>query len=180
MTHNGFADGAQLRRATTDDAAALAAITISTFTETFGHLYPAEDLQTYLAKFSVDHCRKQLADQNSAVWFAVTHDANGKEVVAGYVLAGRCHLPVKHLEPTAGEVKQLYLDADYQNRKLGTRLMDIALTWLEAQQWSPLYVGVWSENFGAQRFYARYGFSKVGDYGFPVGNTIDHEFILKR
>jgi ribosomal protein S18 acetylase RimI-like enzyme len=39
---------------------------------------------------------------------------------------------------------------------------------------------VWSENFGAQRFYGRYGFEKVGEYGFRVGNTVDHEFILKR
>jgi len=39
---------------------------------------------------------------------------------------------------------------------------------------------VWSENFGAQRFYARYGFEKVGTYEFPVGQTRDLEFILRR
>jgi diamine N-acetyltransferase len=39
---------------------------------------------------------------------------------------------------------------------------------------------VWSENLGAQRFYGRYGFDKVGEYGFVVGKTIDREFILKR
>jgi ribosomal protein S18 acetylase RimI-like enzyme len=39
---------------------------------------------------------------------------------------------------------------------------------------------VWSENFGAQRFYARYGFEKAGEYLFPVGDTHDLEFILRR
>jgi diamine N-acetyltransferase len=58
--------------------------------------------------------------------------------------------------------------------------MDAALTWFTEQQRTPLYIGVWSENFGAQRFYERYGFRKVGEYGFPVGTTVDHEFILKR
>ena len=43
-----------------------------------------------------------------------------------------------------------------------------------------LWVGVWSENFGAQRFYARYGFDKAGEYLFPVGATRDHEFIFRR
>ena len=43
-----------------------------------------------------------------------------------------------------------------------------------------LWIGVWSQNFGAQRFYARYGFGKVGDYEFPVGRVRDHEFILRR
>ena len=39
---------------------------------------------------------------------------------------------------------------------------------------------MWSENFGAQRFYGREGFEKVGEYGFRVGATVDHEFILRR
>jgi len=43
-----------------------------------------------------------------------------------------------------------------------------------------VWMGVWSENFGAQRFYARYGFSKVGTYAFPVGKVFDLEFILRR
>ena len=43
-----------------------------------------------------------------------------------------------------------------------------------------VWIGVWSENHGAQRFYARHGFEKVGEYGFTVGRTVDHEFILRR
>ena len=30
------------------------------------------------------------------------------------------------------------------------------------------------------RLYGRHGFVKVGEYGFPVGETIDREFILRR
>jgi ribosomal protein S18 acetylase RimI-like enzyme len=58
--------------------------------------------------------------------------------------------------------------------------MDSGLQWLESQGRTPLYIGVWSENLGAQRFYGRYGFKKIGEYGFVVGNTVDREFILKR
>jgi RimJ/RimL family protein N-acetyltransferase len=39
---------------------------------------------------------------------------------------------------------------------------------------------VWSENLGAQRFYARHGFERVGTYAFPVGRVRDLEFILRR
>lgn len=49
-----------------------------------------------------------------------------------------------------------------------------------AETHEPLYIGVWSENFGAQRLYARYGFQPVGEYLFPVGQHRDREFILKR
>jgi ribosomal protein S18 acetylase RimI-like enzyme len=51
---------------------------------------------------------------------------------------------------------------------------------MAAQAPPDIWIGVWSENLGAQRFYARRGFEKVGEYGFPVGKTLDHEFILRR
>ena len=63
---------------------------------------------------------------------------------------------------------------------LGGALFDAVMTWMAAQSPPDVWIGVWSENFGAQRFYARRGFQKVGEYGFPVGNTIDREFILRR
>jgi diamine N-acetyltransferase len=67
----------------------------------------------------------------------------------------------------------------HHNRRLGTQLMGTALEWLTEQGRTPLYIGVWSQNFGAQRFYGRYGFIKVAEYGFAVGDTVDREFILK-
>lgn len=168
---------AVIRRASPDDASALATLGAATFTETFGHLYPPEDLQLFLdTTHSVEAWDRTLADSRNAVWIAELRD--GAQV--GFLLVGPCKLPVENCEPTAGEVKQLYVLARHHNLRLGTQLMELGLAWLEAQHRAPIYIGVWSENFGAQRFYARYGFSKIGEYGFPVGSTVDHEFILKR
>jgi ribosomal protein S18 acetylase RimI-like enzyme len=83
------------------------------------------------------------------------------------------------MEANAGEIQQLYVYAEFHNLRLGSRLMSVGLEWLESQGRTPVYIGVWSENYGAHRFYGRYGFSKVGEYGFPVGQTVDREFILK-
>jgi diamine N-acetyltransferase len=166
-----------IRRANVNDAAALARIASATFVETFGHLYPPEDLQEYLRRaYALEKCRQQLADPAMGVWFATI----GSEEPAGFILVGPCKLPVENLEHSAGEVQMLYVYSKHHNLRLGTRLMDTALDWLISERRTPLYVGVWSENYGAQRFYERYGFSKVGEYGFPVGKTIDREFILKR
>ncbi len=43
-----------------------------------------------------------------------------------------------------------------------------------------LWIGVYSENHGAQRLYARQGFVKVGEYEFEVGAQRDREFIFWR
>jgi ribosomal protein S18 acetylase RimI-like enzyme len=170
-------NSATIRRAMADDAAALAELGAATFVETFGHLYPPEDLQTFLSSsHTVESWNRTLADPNRAIW--VAEQASGPMV--GFIAVGSCKLPVERLELTAGEVQQLYVFAEFHNLRLGTRLMDIGLQWLVSQGRSPIYVGVWSENYGAQRFYERYGFSKIGEYGFPVGTTVDREFILKR
>jgi ribosomal protein S18 acetylase RimI-like enzyme len=170
-------DIASIRRATPDDAAAAAELGAATFVETFGHLYPPEDLQAFLAKsHSTENWSRNLADPDRAIWL-VEH-TNGRKI--GFLVAGKCKLPVENMEANAGEVQQLYVLAEFHNLRLGARLMDLGLEWLASQGKLPIYIGVWSENHRAQRFYARYGFNKVGEYGFPVGKTVDHEFIFKR
>jgi ribosomal protein S18 acetylase RimI-like enzyme len=166
-----------VRRATLSDDAVLAQLGAATFTETFGHLYPPEDLQAFLAgSHSLNAWRRKLADSQRAIWIAMLADATP----IGFIAVGACKLPVENREPDAGEIQQLYVFAQYHNLRLGSRLMELGLEWLATQDRTPLYVGVWSENFGAHRFYGRYGFVKVGEYGFPVGSTVDREFILKR
>jgi ribosomal protein S18 acetylase RimI-like enzyme len=165
-----------VRRATAEDAAELAHLGELTFTETWAHLYPPADSMAYIAStFTEKVCLEKLADSRMAYWLV---NAEGEPAV-GFALAGYCKLPVPHLEPRAGELRQLYVRSAYQNQRLGTLLFAAAVAWLEAH-YSPLYVGVWSENYGAQRFYGRHGFVKVGEYGFRVGKTVDREFILRR
>lgn len=165
-----------LRRATPADAEALAAIGAATFTETFGRLYPPEDLARFLAQsHNVERARSDLSDTSNAVWLAET----GQEIL-GYALAGPCSLPHPAVSSADGELKRLYLRQAAQNGGLGGRLMETALAWLQEAGPRTLWIGVWSENYGAQRLYRRWGFEKVGEYGFAVGETIDREFILRR
>ena len=163
-----------IRRATFDDAPTLAVLGAKTFTETFGHLYPPEDLHTFLVgTHSVDAWSRVLADPQRAVWLAVLTDASS----IGFITVGACKLPIEHREPAAGEIQQLYVLAEHHNLRLGSRLMDLGLQWLQAQARSPLYVGVWSENFGAQRFYGRYGFQKIGEYGSNLKGIGNGKFL---
>jgi ribosomal protein S18 acetylase RimI-like enzyme len=175
-----FSPAPVIRRASVADAAALSRIASETFVETFGHLYPPSDLNAYLTKtYALERCRAQLDNPAMGVWFA-TLEAAKNAPPAGFIVVGPCKLPVKDLEPHAAEIQQLYVYAKHHNLRLGSRLMDAALAWLESERRKPLYIGVWSQNLAAQKFYGRYGFNKVGEYGFPVGETVDHEFILKR
>ena len=166
-----------IRRAQADDADALAALGADTFVATFGHLYAAQDLQAFLADTHTRAAHLQLLrDPAQPVWVAA--DDAGR--LLGYVGAGPCKLPVDPLPPRAGEIRRLYVRAEAQGRQLGSRLLQTALDWLQAQAMQPVFVGVWSENTDAQRLYARFGFGQVGEYEFPVGAQRDREFILRR
>ena len=165
-----------IRRAGPADAEALVAIGRVTFTETFGHLYPPEDLAAFLAEaHSVQRARADLADPAKAVWLV---EAGG--AVVGYAVAGPCHLPHPEVTSACGELERIYLAASHQGGGTGARLLAEALAWLEKDGPRRLWIGVWSENHGAQRLYARHGFTQVGTYAFVVGKTRDHEFILRR
>lgn len=165
-----------IRQATPDAAATLAALAAATFTETFGHLYSPQDLHGFLGEtYTAERQRTILQHPDYAVWLL---EDDG--VAVGHAAAGPCGLPHADVRPGDGELKRLYLLRSHQNSGWGSRLFETALAWLEREGPRTLWIGVWSENFGAQRFYARYGFEKVGTYEFPVGQTRDLEFILRR
>jgi ribosomal protein S18 acetylase RimI-like enzyme len=167
---------ATIRRAGPHDAATLAELGARTFSETFAHLYPPTDLATFLAEaYSVDRTRADLADPAKASWLV---EREGRAI--GYAQAGPCDLPHEAVTPECGELKRIYFIRSEQGGGLGLRLFAEALDWLQASGPRSVWIGVWSENLGAQRFYARQGFVKVGEYGFRVGDTVDREFILRR
>jgi ribosomal protein S18 acetylase RimI-like enzyme len=165
-----------IRRATLEDADALGRIGRRTFVDTFGHLYPAEDLQAFLREsHEAGAYARYLADDRYALWLL---EDDGQAV--GYALAGPCGLPHPDVAPGDGELKRLYLRQSEQNGGVGRALMDAAMGWMERDGPRPLWISVWSENAGAQRFYARYGFSFAGEYEFPVGEQRDREFMFRR
>lgn len=165
-----------IRRATVADADTLSALATRTFTETFGHLYPPGDLSAFLeAAYDPARQRVILAHPEYAAWLL---ERDGEAI--GHAAAGPCGLPHPDVAPGDGEVKRLYVRQGFQGAGLGARLCDAAMAWLLRDGPRTLWVGVWSENLGAQRFYARYGFAHAGEYAFPVGRVRDREFIFRR
>ena len=168
-------DEVSIRRAGAADAAALAQLGADTFVAAFGGLYPAADLRAFLAEhYTAPAFLEYLEADGHALWIA---EAGGRAV--GYAQVGPCALPHDEVTADCGELKRLYVRPDGQNGGVGGKLANVALQWLGAPG-RRLWIGVWSKNLGAQRFYARLGFEKVGEYEFPVGRTRDHEFILSR
>jgi diamine N-acetyltransferase len=165
-----------IRRAGPADAEALSAIGQATFVETFAHLYPPEDLAAFLAEaHGLERARADLANPAKAAWLV---EADGD--VIGYALACPAKLPHHAVTEDDGELDRIYILKANQGGGLGSRLLAETLAWLEKDGPRTLWIGVWSENYGAQGLYERHGFKVVGTYKFVVGKTQDHEFIMRR
>jgi ribosomal protein S18 acetylase RimI-like enzyme len=165
-----------IRRATPADADALSDVGVRTFIDTFGHLYSPEDLHAFLDESHTPGAyARYLANPAYALWL-LEDDAG----VHGYALAGPAGLPHPDLTPADGELKRLYVDKAMHNGGWGGKLFAEALAWLERDGPRTLWISVWSENHGAQRFYARHGFGFAGEYEFPVGQQRDREFMFRR
>lgn len=166
-----------IRRASAADARTLSALSQATFDETWGHLYTEADQAHYKAHaYSPAFYRDALDERGCAAW--LLEDAGGRAL--GYALVGPCGLPHPQVAPGDMELKRLYLRRELQNGGWGRRLFDVAEAWLRANGPQSIWIGVWSENFGAQRFYARQGYEQVGEYLFEVGEARDREFILRK
>ncbi len=164
-----------IRTASVDDADMLATLGAETFIATFGHLYSQANLEKFLKKgHSVEVYRQATADPESGVWIA--EDSEGKAV--GYAVAGPCTLPVPDMPANSGELARLYLLKEAHGKGLGARLLETALGFL-SDRFTHVYLSVYRDNVVAQRLYQRYGFVKIHDYFYMVGDHADPEWIME-
>lgn len=165
-----------LRPATLADAPALAKLGAETFVAAFGELYRPDDLAAFLAQVhNPDAVAAEIAG-DSCTHCLVEDDGD---------LVAFCKLryPTKFGEYSDAanpiELGQLYALPGYTGSGIGGQLMDWALGVAREGGHDAVMLSVYSENFGAQRFYQRYGFGKIADITFQVGDHLDPEFLYE-
>jgi len=167
-----------LRDAQPQDAPALAALGQEAFCASFAHLYGEEDLTGFLAQsHSPAKVATEIADPNMRVHLAL--DEHG-QLLGFCKLVLACGWPDMARAANVIELKQLYTAPSATGRGIGAALMDWALAEAVSREAGEMQLSVYSDNPGAQRFYARYGFAKVADIHFMVGNQRDEEFLFAK
>lgn len=167
-----------LRPAVPEDVDALAALGRKAFCAAFAHLYGEADLNAFLlASHAPAKVRAEIADPGMRVQVALANDGT----LAGFCkLVMACGWPEHARAAPAVELKQLYTDPAATGRGIGAALMDWALYTATGHGAGEMQLSVYSDNPGAQRFYARYGFAKVADIHFMVGNQRDEEYLFAK
>lgn len=152
------------------EAYALADIAARTYADAYRAGMRPDDLRQHVeAVLSPQRWRDYLAADTVLV------ARIGNEIV-GYVQFGPT------LGADAAEIKRLYVDAPWQGRGLGSRLLQAAIAALETAGADTLWIDVWHDNAGAQRLYERFGFVAVGTKAFvlPSGQVDGHDIRMIR
>jgi len=162
------------RDANAADLPAIDALFRGSFVATFGHLYRAEDLTEFLAKFTPEAWAGEFAE--AGLVFRIAEDAEG---LAGFAKISNLTLPAK-TEARTTELRQLYLSERAKGSGAAQELMDWAIASARARGSKELWLSVYVDNHRARRFYARNGFEDRGAYHFMVGSHADEDRLMRR
>ena len=171
-------DAFTIRRCSSSDAPALAALGARLFAETYGPTHPEPELGRYLRReFSVDGVREAIADRDVAM--LVVENSPDLPIAYAY-LRGTPTPPDGVSGGHPFEIVRFYVDAVCQGRGVGAALMDACFNNARERGADVVWLQVWKEAPWAVGFYERMGFSVVGSAPFYFGEQVGDDHIMSR
>ena len=157
------------------DAPALAELARSSFVDAFGHIYSDADLSAFLTQTKSEAAiAAKIGDPRQMLRIA----ERGGEMI-GYCCLGLDYGFDFDLGERKGvELGQLYLRGNVTGSGIGEAFVHWAIGEARLLDYDMMVLSVWQQNFGAQRFYRRFGFERIADTTFRVGNQIDQEHLF--
>ena len=161
-----------IRRATIDDAAALAEIAERTFRDTFAKDNTPEDLEAYVTSaYGEALQRRELANPDVLALLGQSDDGT----LIAYTQMRRVRSPHGEVE-----ILRFYVDRAYHGQGLAQQLMNAAIDAARGLGATTLWLGVWERNLRAIAFYVKCGFRDVGSQPFLVGSDLQTDRVMAR
>ncbi|HEX4443601.1 MAG TPA: GNAT family N-acetyltransferase [Galbitalea sp.] len=171
----------EIRRAGTEDAAALHALAVATFGLACPRGTAQESIDDFLATtLSETSFASYLVDPNRALFLAVVDDHP-----AGYTMvnfgepADPDVLSAITLHPTS-ELSKVYVLEGHHGSGVAGALVDASIAAASDRAAAGIWLGVNQENARANRFYEKQGFALVGTKRFLLGGNWEDDFVRER
>jgi GNAT superfamily N-acetyltransferase len=125
--------------------------------------------------FNQEQVARELADAASIFFVA---DMQGGPAGYARLHAGEAPGEVRGARPI--ELVRLYVDQRYHGSGVAAALMQACIDAATACGHDSMHLGVWEHNPRAQAFYGKWGFEKVGDQVFDLGDDVQTDWIMER
>lgn len=164
----------QIKRVTTDDVKELQDISRITFSETFAADNTQENIDVFLNEaYDQEKLINEINNTNSEFYFLIVD-----EQVVGYLKVNQEDAQTEQVAVNALVVERIYLKQSFQHQGLGLVLIKLAERIARKKSRTNIWLGVWEENYNAQKFYEKDGFHRVSEHRFVIGDDVQTDYIL--
>jgi GNAT superfamily N-acetyltransferase len=163
-----------IRAAVASDAATLTELGERTFRDTFDAHNRPEDMEAFLSShYRPDLQEAELRDPRNLYLLA---EVSGTP--AGFALLG--DRPREQGVPGARPLMlvRLYVDKPFLGARVGAALLERCVEVARERGHDVLWLGVWERNTRAIAFYARWGFTEVGEMIFHLGGDPQRDQVM--
>ena len=163
-----------IREATIADVAVLSELARRTFYDTFASTNDATDMALHLAEaFGIDQQTRELNDRDITTLLV---EEGGEAIAFAQLRSG--HVPdcVSGADPI--ELWRFYVTQQWHGKGIARLLMDRVCTEARLRGARTLWLGVWEKNARARAFYAKCGFTDVGDHLFFFGTDPQTDLVM--
>ena len=165
-----------IRYATMADAERLAELSATTFHQAFDGSSKQENVDGYVnTALNAAQLALELQDPNATFCFAELN-----EQLVGYFKLIEAEVPECVSDARAIELSRLYVREEFVAQKIGAALMQRALDEARAKGYPTIFLGVWEHNYRAQAFYHKWGFKRVGEHIFQMGDDAQTDWWMER
>jgi len=166
----------EIKKCTLDDLKTLHNLSVETYTDTFGEYNTEADLNDYLDKaYNNTELKKELTNSNSMFYFAFY---DGK--LAGYLKLNVLDAQSESIGDESLEIERIYIRKQFKRLGLGTKLLNFGIAKAEGLNKQSVWLGVWENNFPAQKFYQKMNFVRYSEHKFIMGESVQTDYILKK
>lgn len=153
----------------------LTQIAVATFSETFAETNSPENMEKYLStSFDKDKFIRELKDPESWFYFGIV---DGE--IAGYLKLNAGNSQTEIRDENGFEVERIYVLEKYYGKGVGASLFEFAIEMARERKCTYIWLGVFEENFRAQRFYKKYGFYEFDEHIFVLGDSKQRDVLMR-
>lgn len=167
-----------VRIAEKKDAALIADLSRETFYNAFAPVNTKADMDKFMNEvFTREKLMAELDLADNIFLLACLENT-----AAGYVRLRDKHLPEASLPSNnVIEIARIYTATNIIGKGIGSALINKCIAIAKEKKRDYIWLGVWESNHKAIKFYERFGFKRIGEHNFLLGNDLqtDWEMALK-
>jgi GNAT superfamily N-acetyltransferase len=166
----------RFRRASEQDAKALAVFAEKTFRDTYTQFNTPENMQSHCEKSFGERIQlAEIKDPARESWLA---EIGGQLVSFAQIILDA---PCPSMNDARGiEILRFYVDSSHHGKGLAQDMMRQLVDRATTLGADVLWLGVWNENPRAVAFYKKCDFAHVANKTFKLGTEVQRDFVMCR